>query len=358
MGIFTATRSQTPAAADATNPLVELLPETDLAAFFTQATGLTPDPTYFGIYAVEGVDEELFLGFGAARPAEKNGALLAKTDGKTLSVVCQPAEQGFVGMRYSGDTLYIPGPDPTEDWTLGNVYTGCPPERIVKHRNLPNVVHTWGLYPHAAAGRLYAAVGRHAGDNQTFFGGVFISEDGGASWSAVDDPKHVLGDYRTYDITQFGDTLYATVNDDYERPAALARSSDAGKTWKRINTQVECRPRLLATRDYLAALRADREGLCLISPQGRVSRTRFREFTAAQWSYNYLCAGYGGWYYLLADGGCIYNSRDLKTWTLVVETGLNLLAVGYWQARNWLIVADRGAGAGLWRLDLALYGAV
>jgi hypothetical protein len=339
-------------------PLVELLPGVSLAQFYAAQTGFKPDPNHFGIYAVEPVGNTLYLGFGTARPAEANGALLAKTDGTSLAAIYQPPEQGFIGMRYCGDTLCIPGADPTEDWKLGNVYTGKPPENIVKHRTLPNVVHTLGLYPNLAAGRLYAAVSRHCGDNQTFCGGVMISDDQGESWREAADPKHALGDYRTYDITGFGDTLYATSNDDYWGPSALASSTDGGATWKRVNVQVEGRPRLLAARDCLVAQRRGGEGLILVSPKGKSTRTRFKGFVAAEWSYNYICAGYGGWYYLLASGGRIYNSRDLRTWTLIAETGLSLLAVGYWQTKNWLIVTDRGANAGLWRLDLALQGAV
>jgi hypothetical protein len=339
-------------------PLVELLPGVNLAQFYAQQTGLKPDPNHFGIYAVEPVGDALYLGFGTARPAEATGALLAKTDGSGLRAIYQPPEQGFIGMRYCGGSLCIPGVDPVEDWTLGNVYTGNPPENILKHRSLPNVVHTLGLYPHAAAGRLYAAVSRHSGDNQTFSGGVMVSDDQGESWHAAPDPKGALGHYRTYDIDLFGDTLYATANDDYWGPSALAASADGGATWKRINVQIEGRPRLLAARDFLVAQRKGGEGLILISPKGKSTRTRFRGFTAAEWSYNYICAGYGGWYYLLASGGRIYNSRDLLAWTLVAETGLSLLAVGYWQTRNWLIVTDRGANASLWRLDLAGYGAV
>ncbi len=96
----------------------------------------------------------------------------------------------------------------------------------------------------------------------------------------------------------------------------------------------------------------------LISAAGKTTRRKFRNFLAADWSYNYLCTGYGGWCYMLGDGGRVYNSRDLKTWTLVADTGLTLLGTGYWQQKNWLIVTDRGAGASVYRLDLALYGAV
>jgi hypothetical protein len=357
MGIFTRTGSAVALVAEP-QPLTELLPGLDLAQFYTEKTGCQPDPNYFGVYAVEAIGDTLYLGIGTARPAETNGALLVKTDGKTLKVVSQLDEQGFIGMRSAGDTLYVPGADPVEDWLFGNAYTGKHPNPLVKHRNMPNVVHTFGLFPQANTGRVYAAVGQHAGDNQTFYGGVFISDDGCESWRVANDPKHILGDYRSYDVVEFGGKVYVTVNDEYGRPSRLAVSADAGDSWKRISVQVEGRPRLCLTRDYLAAQSWGRDGLVLVSKAGRVSRTRFDGFLAADWALNYLCAGYGGWYYMLADGGRLYNSRDLKNWTLVAETGLNLLSVGFWQMKNWLIVTDRGSGANIYKLDLALYGAV
>lgn len=358
MGIFTHSRVVRATSPAEAQPLAELLPGLDLARFYTDNTGCTPDPNYFGVYAVRAIGETLYLGMGTARPAEANGALLAKTDGKTLKVVSKLDEQGFVGLVCSGDALYVPGVDPLEDWSQGNVYVGKPPDALTKHRTLANVIHTWGIYPQTDTGRLFSAVGQHAGDNQTFYGGVFISEDDGDTWEPVDDPRHVLGDYRTYDITQFGTKLYATANDDYERPSQLAVSSNSGATWKRVRVQIESRPRLLAGRDCLAALAWGRDGLQLVSPEGKVTRTKFRDFYAADWAYNYICPGYGGWYYLLADGGRLYSSRDLKTWQLVADTGLTLLGVGYWQTKNQLIVTDRGAGANIYMLDLAMYGAV
>ncbi len=358
MGIFTRSSVVRANTAAEAGPLAELLPGLDLAKFYADNTGQAPDPNYFGVYAIQAVGDTLYLGLGTARPAETNGSLLAKTDGKSLQAVKQLDEQGFVEMRAAGDTLYVAGADPLEDWSLGNVYVGNPPDAVTKHRTLPNVIHTWGLHPDPENGRLYSAVGQHAGDNQTFYGGVLISEDEGDSWNPVNDPRRVLGEYRTYDITQFSGKLYATANDEYERASQLAVSSDSGATWKRVHVQVESRPRLLAGRECLAALSWGRDGLQLVSPEGRVTRTKFRDFFAADWSYNYICPGYGGWYYLLADGGRLYNSRDLKTWSLVADTGLTLLSVGFWQTKNRLIVTDRGASANIYMLDLALYGAV
>ena len=359
MGILTRNRitPSTVLVADA-SPLVELVPGADLAQFYTAHTGCAPDPNYFGVYSTEAIGDTLYLGLGTARPAESNGALLARTDGEALTPVQKLDEQGFVGMRFGGKTLYIPGVDPTEDWTLGEVYVANPPDKLVKHRNMTNVIHTWGIYPYGDTGRLYAAVGQHAGDCQTFYGGVMVSDDDGDTWDAVSDPRRILGKYRTYDITMFGGRLYATANDDYERSSALAASSDWGATWKRVNVQIESRPRLLASRDYLAALSWGRGGLTLVSSAGKVTRTKFDGFYAADWSYNFITAGYGGWYYMLGDAGRIYNSRDLRTWQLIADTGLTLLSIGYWQTKNWLIVTDRGSNASIYMLDLAMYGAV
>ncbi len=134
-----------------------------------------------------------------------------------------------------------PGPTRRKTGRLGNTYTDKRPDPVVKHRNMTNVIHTWGIYRDPAAKRVYAAVGQHAGDNKTFYGGVFISDDECESWTVVSDPKHTLGDYRTYDIMGFAGKLYATVNDQYERQSLLAVSSDGGASWKRIHMPVESR---------------------------------------------------------------------------------------------------------------------
>jgi hypothetical protein len=64
------------------------------------------------------------------------------------------------------------------------------------------------------------------------------------------------------------------------------------------------------------------------------------------------------WCSVLAHGGRIYKSRDLKAWVLVADTGLTLLSIGYWPMKNRLIVTDRGSAASVYMLDLALYGAI
>ncbi len=333
--------------------LAQLYSGAPLGDFFQRATGFTPDPNYFGAYAVAAAGNQLYIGIGAARPGEYDGALLASTEGRTLKAVYQPAEQGFVGLTYAGGTLYFPGPDPMEDWTLGNIYQVTPPGTVTKQRALVNVIHSWGLYPDVAAQRLYAAVGQHAGDNATFFGGIFISTDRGATWEAVKDPDRILGRYRTYDVIGLRNALYATVNDDYAMESVLAKSNDRGATWKRLDVAVQSRPRLFATPNYVIAMRANRGGLVVIDSLGRKREANFKGFLAADWAYNFITADSEGWHYLLAEGGNIMMSRDLRNWNVLLATGLNLTTVGYWPLKDWLVVGDRGAKAGLWWLDLA-----
>lgn len=333
--------------------LTQLFSDASLGDFFRRTTGYTPDPNYFGAYDVEAVGDLLYLGIGAARPGEYDGALLASTDGSTLRSVYQPPEQGFVELTYAGGMLYFPGPDPTEDWTLGNIYNAAPPGPIVKHRNLVNVIHCWGLYPDPAAGRLYAAVGQHTGDNATFFGGILISTDQGATWEPVKDPERILGKYRTYDVIGLRNALYATANDDYSAESVLVKSTDRGATWRRLDLAVRSRPRLYATPNYLVALRANREGLHVIDTLGRKREVTFDGFLAADWAYNFIISDPKGWHYLLAEGGKVMISRDLRNWRLLLATGVNLTTIGYWPNKDWLILGDRGAQAGLYWLDLA-----
>ena len=58
--------------------LQDLLPGCDYSAWFETDTTQQPDAHYFGVYKFLPWGADLYLGFGAARPAETDGALLAK----------------------------------------------------------------------------------------------------------------------------------------------------------------------------------------------------------------------------------------------------------------------------------------
>lgn len=145
------------------NRLQELAPGLDYRAWFQQHTGYAPQADYFGAYSFAPLTDTLFIGFGAGRPADVDGALLAGSDGVTVTALYSPTEQGFVGMTAVGGTLYVPGPDPCcasvppgqSEWDWGNVYTYTPPGMVVKHRNLPKVISTPGVFGMMPAARCY-----------------------------------------------------------------------------------------------------------------------------------------------------------------------------------------------------------
>ncbi|NUQ39624.1 MAG: hypothetical protein HUU23_17930 [Caldilineales bacterium] len=332
-------------------PVEPLLEGADYAAWFRQATGYAPDPTYFGAYAIAPAGDALYLGFGAARPAESDGALLARFDGQSLSALYRPTEQGFIDMEMAGNTLFIPGVDPCcgDGWDAGNVYRhDIPSGATIKYRNLPHVLHTWGLWFDGSAGQLYAATSAHAGDNATWLGAIYRSSDMGASWERIADAADGIGDYRTYDVSGFQGRLYAIWGD--VNGACGLTVFDPQSGWQRLSRQVNCRSRLLIFGDSLLAVSADSRGLLVIDSSGRMRALRL-SFTIRDWSYNWSVAANGS-LYALGNKGNVYATSNLRKWDVIAASDHQLITLSYWPARNWLIAGDRGAAAGVWKIDL------
>lgn len=103
--------------------------------------------------------------------------------------------------------LYIPGCDPTGDWSMGNFYK-LEGDTFTTYRNIPNAVHCFDIVEYN--GKLFAALGLAAGD-----GGfpVAVSEDGGKSFSrvAVDKNGHSYSadTLRVYSLFVNDSALYA-----------------------------------------------------------------------------------------------------------------------------------------------------
>lgn len=324
-----------------------LLPAAELAQFFQQATGYTPDPQYFGVYAILPVDRTVYLGLGTARPAEYDGSLLASWDGATLRALYQPSEQGFIEMDRRGSKLWFPGADPMDDWSSGNIYVhDLATSRTEKLRTLPNVLHDWGL-TWDANGRLCVAVGRHLGDNMTWAGGIFTSDDAGLTWKL--DASGQLGGYRTYDVMGSRLGLAAVAADDYTVDCPLVIKPTGGE-WRRPGTQVVCRTRL-ALEPITGRVLAVGAGRTHLVEAFSGRRVQLTGFTAADWAYNVL-AHDGRNLYVLADDGRVMVTSNLRTWSTVVQLAAPLLSIGYWPARNALVVAGRGPTANLWLIDL------
>ena len=356
--------------------LEELIPGMDYAMWYQQHTGFAPDAAHFGAYAITPMTDTLFIGHSTGWPADKDGALLSSFDGITITAIYSPTEQGIIAMTAVTDTLYIPGTDPCcpDGWELGNVYVYTPPGPVVKHRNLPNVYHTWAVWFDEVSRTIYAVVGAYRGyihdcANKTCTGAVYRSTDGCNSWSLVADRDDSVGAYRTYDMVGLHNKLYIYWNDAYSAPGAvdptpcgLAESSDGGATWQRLAVPATaCRVRLAVFQDRLLALALDQRSLIAVDSAGQIQTHLLPDFKIPgsgatngdpHLVFNYLASDRAGYLYAITDDGRVVRSRDLVAWETVAVTDRALVAIAYWPARNWIVVADRGADARLWKIDL------
>lgn len=344
--------------------LQELLPSFDYGAWYQQNSGFPPDDLLFGAYAVAPIGDQLYLGFGTARPAEFDGALLAATDGTTITAVSQLTEQGFIDMQAVDGTLYIPGADPCcgDGWELGNFYVKSPGQLITKHRNLPNVIHAWGVWFDEDADILYTAVSSHLGDNATWTGEVFSSTNQGENWVRVGNYLDGLGDYRTYDIIGFANRLYALWSDiqyvtpDYPNACGLTVSEDAGLTWTRITSTttqpLNCRARLHVWQNQLLVLSHDQKSLIAIAEDQQISEKPFVDFRVTNNVYHPFAHDNDGFLYTVSEYGDVLRTNNLLDWQTLAKTDLDLFGIAYWPAHDELVLSERGNGR-LWTLDLA-----
>ena len=115
-------------------------------------------------------------------------------------------------------------------WQWGTFYW-YDGEGLIRHTTLPNVVHSWGAWYDEESEQIYVAVGLHDGKQESFSGGVFVTETSGETWRLVADGSQGVGLYRTYDVLGFGGRLYALTNDALGSPCNLAVSADKGQSW-------------------------------------------------------------------------------------------------------------------------------
>lgn len=326
---------------------------------------------YFGIYATLPIGNDLYMGFGSARPAEQDGAYFAKFDGFTLTGIGEPDEQGFHEMIYDGALIHIAGTDPRDDHTAGTHYTYSPDHNsFTKYRNpahgLVNVYHTWGLW--YAGSTLYAAVGAHDGHDDcnvhACMGQIFSSTDSGLTWQKRSD----LGTYRAYDITRFDGDLFASHND--PGMLTLSKSTDGGDTWQavpglennllHVNT-IEFNGRLLAVsfdRRSLYGLDADDRVSNFPLPTSYLLGASYPENGYADFN---LMVVVDGWLYLIAEKQsltdpmerAIIRTQDFNAWQRMVHTDERLISLAYWPEKNRLITSTSGINASLWQVDLS-----
>ncbi len=351
-------------AAPLVHNLQDMLPGCDYATWFEDNTGYEPNEHYFGDYKILPWDDALYLGFGTARPGESNGSLFARFQNDALTAIYQPSEQGFIDMTedIALPVIHIPGPDPTDpaepggsQWDWGNTYVYTPTVgAVTKHRNLPNVIHTWGLESTSAG--LYAAVSSHTGDYKTWTGEVFLSNDLGDSWTRVADKSDGVGNYRTYDIIQFNGKLYVVWNDVYGKPCGLAQSSDGGSAWVRLSSftgYTQCRSRLFVYDNKLLILSSALDGILALHTDGSVSTHLFPGFRAQDWAYNPLAVDAQNRLYIASQDNRILRTSDLNAWETLVASDRDFITLDYWPNADRIVVGDRGAMGRLWLLNPA-----
>lgn len=99
--------------------------------------------------------------------------------------------------------LYIPGCDPTGDWSLGNYYK-LEDKNFVTHRVIPQGIHCFDLVGHE--NKLFAALG-YTSESTEF--PVAVSEDGGKSFKNLKHSGGSKSDVRVYKLFSHGGELYA-----------------------------------------------------------------------------------------------------------------------------------------------------
>lgn len=302
-----------------------------LEALFEAATGETADST-FGCYAMAEMGGRLFFGLGNA-PGGTNGALVVSTtDGQAFTIEKVLDEQGVLDMSVHGGVLWVPGADPTDDWTLGNVY-----KRVggvwTKLRTLPNTIHTFGLWHDGT--HLHVGVGAHAGDMTTWLGQTLRSLDDGATWEAA----VTISDYRVYDIIGWQGRLYAVTYSAVAVPR-LHFSEDDGATWTEISGLFPAQnPRLTIWGSYLVG--ATRTGGLFVIDTAHALTQYTTSFVVNTSKFNVL-AGDASYFYALEAGESVYRTVDFVNWSLYtsVENPIGIgMALGY----LWILTSEPDA---------------
>jgi len=248
-------------------------------------------------------------------------------------------EQGVHDMQLVGDRLFVAGTDPTDDWTLGNLYERSALGAWSKRRTMTNVLHSFGLWHDDT--NLFVAVGAHAGDNVTWKGRVLRSADDGATWAAQVD----VNSYRILDVISHASRLYA-VGYDWTGSAYtqdLHTSADGGATWSKVASVTPVkRPRMIAFGSSL--LVAGSSTIYRIDGSHTVTAHAV-PFTIPD-LYNVLATDGANVYVIDADGH-VWRSADLINWTRYTYV-VNAISIAWWSGVG-LMIADSGLSARIWK---------
>jgi hypothetical protein len=346
-------------------PLQVLVPGIEWAAWYRQHSGFSPDALYFGPYVTLAVEDTLYIGWGTARPAESDGALIARYDGRTLGSIGALTEQGVHEMLWDGEVLHIAGTDPCcpDGWEAGNHYTYRPLGSLVKYRDAANglrhVLHTWGLWL-STEGVLYAAVSSEASTISA--AQLFSSRSSGVDWSLI----ATVGGDRAYDVIGAHGRLYVLYSDVEEGPIRLLARNDGEQAWTSVMADEVQRTRLTLFEDRVLAVSRDRQAIFAIRPNEVLRYElppgfRLGNSYADSLSYGdyHLLAVAEGYLYALCEptepgvvDSVVLRTQDLREWQTVTSSDQALVSLSYWEAQKALILGSRGLSASLWKVAL------
>jgi hypothetical protein len=188
-----------------------------------------PDGPYArNIWTMQVFDGRLFLGAGNSSnfgPSSNAGPVpILSYDGKKFVEEYTVNDEQVARFYQTDDTLYVPGHDPRDDWSFGNLYR-LAGGAWTKLRNIPRGIHVYDI--RRFAGRLIAVGGAYGQPLS-----AWISEDDAASWKpaalipnpALAEPTvpagratKVLGQDtkvvgRFWTLFEIGDKLYASTS--------------------------------------------------------------------------------------------------------------------------------------------------
>ena len=291
----------------------------------------------FGAWVMQPVGGTLFIGAGNSPGNEDGAAVLSSADGVTIVSGRVLNEQGVHDAHVQGSDLWVCGTDPSDDWTLGNLYHRDAGGAWTKLRTLPLTIHALGCWHDGAA--LWVCGGMHTGDSATWKGRILKSLDSGATWSTVD-----VNNYRLYDVIGFDGKLYAVGYDFAGVYSQDLHVSVDGVTWPKVaGVSPAIKPRLVLHSGTLIGASADLAGLFVVAAGGTVTQHATPFALANQWN---VLESDGTYLYALDDTGVIQRTSDFVTWEVYTRVA-GAISIKWWPVHG-LMIGDMGTAARVW----------